>query len=255
MRLRRFVGVIFLSVTFPLVVEAQPSNTVCLPQFVDGASGPLRWQTTLMIHNQEMIQNQIRLRFYRSDGQPLQMIMNERERSRRRIQAGSNGQAGFDLDPRNAVSLRSMGQGSLQVGSCLVDAPVRFQVQATLHVYDTQGNLIEETGIVPHSLFTGANVFIDQSDDAAVGMSLANPGEQSVVATLEFVAEDGTTVLGSLQVTLSPHSQIARFVRELFPAFPDGIGFIRITTTSPVCGMALRLRGLNLSQLPVFINH
>lgn len=80
------------------------------------------------------------------------------------------------------------------------------------------------------------------------------PGDQTLSATFEFVAEDGTTVLGTFQVTLGPHAQIARFVREMFPAVPAGIGFIRITTSSPVCSMALRMRGLDLSQLPIFIN-
>ena len=88
----------------------------------------------------------------------------------------------------------------------------------------------------------------------SVGLALSNPGFQAVTATLEFVGEDGETILGKIQVTLGPHAQIAKFVRELFPAFPDGIGFIRVTTSAPVCGLALRLHGLDISQVPVFVN-
>jgi hypothetical protein len=254
MHLRGVISIIVVLLAIPLIANGQTSTSICVPQFVDGSSGPVRWQTTLMIHNQDMTQTQVRLRFYRNDGQPQQMMINERERLRRRIQAGPDGQAGLDLSGRSAASFRSMGEGLLQAGSCLIDAPAQLQVHAMIHIYDNQRNLLGETGVVPHPQFRSGNVFADHSDRAEVGIALANPSGQSITATFEFVAEDGTTVLGSFQVTLGPHAQIARFVREMFPAFPEGIGFVRITTSSPVCGLVLRFRGLDLSQLPVFIN-
>jgi hypothetical protein len=251
---RSSIIAIVLALALPFAAPAQTSSSICIPQFVDGTAGPVRWQTTLIIQNQETTQAQIRLHFYRSDGQPSQTTLNERERLRRRIQAGADGAAATDLGPGAAGSFRSGGQGPLQTGSCLVDSPARIQAHSMIHLYDGQGNLLQETGIVSQPQFRIANVFVDQADNAAVGLAVANPSDQSISATFEFIAEDGTTVLGSFEVTLGPHAQIARFVREMFPNFPEGIGFIRITTSSPVCGMALRLRGLDLSQVPVFIN-
>jgi hypothetical protein len=252
--LRRSIIAIALFIAVPSLALAQTSPPVCIPQFVDGASGQVRWQTTLMIHNQDMTQAQIQLHFYRSDGQPLQMMVNERERQRRRIETGPDGQATTNLGAHTAVSLRSMGQGPLQTGSCLIDSAARIEVHSMIHFYDAQGNLLQETAVISQPQFRAADVPIDQTDSAAVGIAVANPADQSVVATFEFIAEDGTTVLGSFQVTLGPHAQIARFVREMFPGFPDDIGSVRITTSSPVCGMVLRLTGLDLMQVPVFIN-
>jgi hypothetical protein len=254
MKLRHSIITAVFFIATPYLAQAQTSTQICVPQFVDGASGPVRWQTTLMIHNQETTQTQVRLQFYRSDGQPLQATVNERERMRRRIQAGPDGRAFTDVSGQSAGSFRSSGQATLQTGSCLIDAPARIQAHAMIHLYDNLGNLLQETGVVPHPQFRSGNVFIDQSDNAEVGIAIANPGEQTITATFEFIAEDGTTVLGTVQVTLGSHAQIARFVREMFPDFPDGIGFVRITTSAPVCGMVLRLRGLDLSQLPIFIN-
>jgi hypothetical protein len=254
MHIRRLIYFIVIFAAIPLGARAQTSTSICVPQFVDGTSGGLRWQTTLFIANQEMTQTQARLQFYRNDGQPLQMMVNERERLRRRIQAGADGQAGVALSAQTASSFRSMGLGPLQAGSTLIDAPARIQVHAAIQVRDAEGNLLEETGVVPHPQFRAAYIFIDQSDNAAVGIAVANPADQPVSATFEFIAEDGVTVLGALQVTLGPHAQIARFVREMFPDFPEGIGFVRVVTSAPVCGLALRLIGLDLSQVPLFVN-
>jgi hypothetical protein len=156
--LRGSITAIVFFIAVPFVALAQTSAPICVPQFVDGTSGPVRWQTTLMVHNQDMTQTQIRLHFYRSDGQPLQTMVNERERSRQRIQTGPDGEASTNLGPRTAASFRSLGRGPLQTGSCLIESPARIQVHSMIHLYDAQGNLLQETGVVSHPQFTGANV-------------------------------------------------------------------------------------------------
>lgn len=51
---------------------------------------------------------------------------------------------------------------------------------------------------------------------------------------------------------MGPHAQTARFMRELFPGIlTDGVGFVRVTCDNPICPLALHLRGLAMTQIPV----
>ena len=98
-------------------------------------------------------------------------------------------------------------------------------------------------------------MFIDHTDGAQVGFAIANPsGTRPATVTMQFLGEDGVTMLDSAQVQLGPRSQMARYVNEVFPGMLTGIvGSLRINSPSAVCGMGLRMRGENLSEDPMFV--
>ena len=230
---------------------------ICIPQFVDGIVGPLRWQTTLIVHNQDQVRAQMQMNFYDSSGRPMSgMTMRNNAGRGPHNQVGPNGQfAPNPVGPRAGIGFRSNGQGPLQAGFVQIQSQNRIQAHAMLHLLDAIGNNLSEVGISPHPPFRVGNFFLNHSDGAGGGVSLSNPsGTQPATCNLEVFGEDETTPLGSAQVTLGPRGQLGRFIRELFPGIlSDGVGFVRISCDQPVCGLALHLRGLAMTQIPIFI--
>lgn len=52
-------------------LPALGQNEVCIPLYVDGVTGSYRWETTLVISNQEQTGAEFRLHFYDSNGQTI----------------------------------------------------------------------------------------------------------------------------------------------------------------------------------------
>ena len=111
-----------------------------------------------------------------------------------------------------------------------------------------------EVGITPGPQFRMGSFYAGTSEGALIGMSLTNPSlDQTVTVSVEVVSEDGT-VLGTTDVTLGPHSQIAKFLFELFPQLLTDEGvFVRITSPDPICALVLNLHGFEMFQIPVFV--
>jgi hypothetical protein len=248
------LGIFFL--LFPTAaVFAQ--TELCVPQFLDGIVGPFQYRTTLVIQNQEQNQATVQFQFYDNNGMPMQQfMMNRRNGPGGHGPVGSNGQ--FNPDPiqsRAAVGYRSAGEGGLQTGFVMIRAQDRIQAHAQIQLYDFLGTILSETNIVPGAQFRQGSFYADRSDGAGIGLALTNPAEfQTAVVTLEIMAEDDVTVLGTAQVTLGPHAQIAQYIFQLFPnILTDDIGYIRITSSNPICALALHLRGFSMNQIPVVI--
>ena len=243
-------------VVLALAAPSFAQTTVCVPQFVDGTSGSIRWQTTLILMNQEQTQAQVQLQFRDNDGVPLHQLRMTRAHGQGPGQGvDSNGQ--FSPEPiraRSMVALQSSGEGGLQSGYVMVQSQQRIQVQTRLQMMDQSGNLLAEVGVTPGPQFRNGSFYAGTSEGALIGMALANPSaDVPVTCSVEVVAEDGT-VLGTTDVTLGPHSQIARFLFELFPQLltDEGI-FVRITCPDPVCALVLNLHGFEMFQIPVFV--
>ena len=251
-------------VAFPLflLMFAQPlraQTDICIPQFVDGASGGLRWQTTLVLYNQTMSQAQPMLQLYNTAGQPFSgMMMNRLGPGGMQFPLGSNGQLSPNpINARSMISYRSPGTGPFQSGFMMIQSQARIQAHALLHLYDATGNLFSETGIVPHAPFSVGSFWMNPSGGARFGLAMANSsGTNPATVTLEFFGEDGTTPLGTSTLQLGPRTQIARFVDEWFTAIAPGtIGFVRVTAANAVCGLVLQLRGMVMTQIPVLIEN
>ncbi len=243
-------------VVLALAAPALAQTTVCVPQFLDGASGPFQWRTTLILMNHEQTQAQVQLQFRDNNGAPMQQLRMTRAHGQGPIHAvDPNGQ--FNTEPiraRSMVALQSGGEGGLQAGYVLVQSQQRIQVQTRIQLLDHEGNPLAETGISPGPQFRSGSFYAGKPEDAGIGMALANPAaDRTVVCTVEVVAEDGT-VLGTTEVTLGPHSQIARYLFELFPQLLTDEGvFVRISCTDPICALVLYLHGFEIYQIPVFV--
>jgi len=243
-------------VVLALAAPSFAQTTLCVPQFVDGTSGSIRWQTTLILMNQEQTQAQVQLQFHDNSGAPIRQLRMTRAHGQGPVQGiDPNGQ--FSPEPiraRSMIALQSSGEGGLQTGYVTVQSQQRIQVQSRLQVTDQNGNLLGEVGVTPGAQFRMGSFYAGTSEGALVGMSLANPSaDQTVTSTVEVVAEGGT-ILGTTDVTLGPHSQIARFLFELFPQLLTDEGvFVRITSQDPVCALVLNLHGLEMFQIPVFV--
>lgn len=243
-------------VVLALAASSYAQTTICIPQFVDGESDSIRWRTTLILMNQEQTQAQVQLQFLDNSGAPIRQLRMTRAHGQGPVQ-GTDANGQFSPDPiraRSMVALHSSGEGGLQAGYVIVQSQQRIQVQTRLQVTDRDGNLLAEVGVTPGPQFRIGSFYAGTSEGALVGMSLANPStDQTVTCTVEIVAEDGT-VLGTTDVTLGPHSQIARFLFELFPQLLTDEGvFVRITSTDPICALVLNLHGFEIFQIPVFV--
>lgn len=250
------------SVVSILLVFSRPllaQTDICMPQFVDGTAAGLRWQTTLILHNQTTVRAQVMLQLHSPAGQPLSgLMMNRLGPGGMRSQFGPNGQ--FNPGPINARSMlayRSAGMGPLQTGFLQIRSQDRIQAHLMLHVFDSGGNLASDTAIIPHTPLRIGNLWMEPFGGSRFGMALANPSDTTpATVTLEFFAEDGTIALATATLQLGIRMQITRFVDEWLADIPPGtVGFVRITATSPICGMALQLRGLAMTQVPILIEN
>jgi len=141
------------------------------------------------------------------------------------------------------------------VGSVMVQSQSRIQVQARLQIMDQNGYLLAETNIGPGPQFRIGHFYAEKPEDAAIGLALNNPSaDKTVTCTIEVVAEDAT-VLGITTVTLGPHSQIARFLFELFSQLLTDEGIYKVYVTCPdmVCALALYFHGFEMFEIPVFV--
>lgn len=237
---------------------AQDQERVCIPQFLDGTAGPYRWNTTLMIHNQEQLQTQAQLRFFDTEGTPMEGLqLRERMGKGQHAQGGPGGQ--FETRPLGqgaTRSYRSGGEGPFQAGYCLIESDRPLQVHSRLQLYGSDGTLIAETGIIPTPQFRSGGFFVDRTENREIGFALMNSAQQGGAnCTLEIYEEDGTEPLETYELELGPHSQIARYLKEFFPEIlADGSGFVKINCDAPVCALALHLHGFQMLQIPVFVN-
>lgn len=255
MKSRSFAAVFLWSLWTAAPALAQ--NEICIPQFVDGVVGPFRWQTTLVLHNQDRTPAQMQLHFYNNNGQPMAgMTMRGNGGRGPHNQLGPGGQFGPNpVNPGAMVGYRSNGQGPVQAGSVLIQSPNRIQAHAMLHLMDASGNTVSEAGVTPQPPFRAGSFYMDHSGGADVGGSFSNPSPaQPVNCTLEIFGEDGITPLGTAQLSMGPRTQTARLMREIFPGIlTDGIGFIRVTCDNPICPLALHLRGFAMTQIPIIV--
>jgi len=181
---------------------------------------------------------------------------------RERMGQGPNAEGGpggqFDTRPMGGGatrSYRSTGEGQFQAGYCLIESDVPIQVHARLQLYESNGNLIGESGIIPGRQFRAGGFFADRTEGREIGIAFMNSNEQAGAScTLEVYEEDGTEPLGTYDLELGPHSQIARYLKELFPdVLADGSGFVKISCDNPVCALVLHLHGFQMLQIPVFV--
>lgn len=232
------------------------TSEICVPQFADGMQGPLRWQTSVVLMSQSMEAAQVQMSFFRVNGDPLMTSMRTRLGKGPAFAPGPNGMINLpDLAPGSGRTFRTEGTGPLQTGYLLIRSQDRIQAHTILQLFDQQGTLISETGVIPHPQFRAGGFLADQTEGQGVGLALTNPAGVTAECQIEVFAEDETTSLGTFPMTLGPRSQTAQFLAEAVPEILTGeVGFVRITCDNPICALALNLRGLRVLQVPIFID-
>jgi hypothetical protein len=250
------IMILGLLVIMCLGVPAFAQTDVCIPQFLDGVAGPFQWKTMLVLQNQEQNQAQVQVQFFNNNGMPLQQLTMSR-RGQQGGQGPVNGNGQFNPQPiraRSGVAYRSQGEGGFQTGFARIQSQSRIRTHARLQLHDSTGNLISETNIIPGPQFRAGSFFADRSDGAGIGLALTNPSSaQSATCTLEIFNEEGDS-LGITQVSVGPHSQIAQFIFQTFPnILEDDVALIKISCDNPICALALHLRGLSMTQIPIVV--
>lgn len=250
---------IFMAAATSLILmsSSMAQETVCVPQFVDGVMHQYRWKTTLVLQNAEPTRERIQLHFHSTDGSPMDGVwLRERLGHGPQAAVGPGGQFETPALAGNAVrSYQSLGQGTAQAGYVCADSPDRVRLHAMIHLYDADGNLISDTGIIPGRALRRGSFLADQTEGATGGIAFLNPSfESPTTCAVELFEENGETPIGNATVTLQPRAQIARLLLDMFPELLTGdVGFVRVTCDNPVCLLVLRLRGLEMLQIPVFV--
>ena len=112
-----------------------------------------------------------------------------------------------------------------------------------------------QAGVLPSAMTTKALVVVGANGRLSrnLGVAIANPSDLDMTVTLDLKDAAGQTV-ASKGIPLAKHSQVARFVTELFADRPavvqDFQGTLTISSTQPFAVVGLRFRGENFSTTP-----
>lgn len=169
---------------------------------------------------------------------------------------GNSGNAGSGRSARDDHD----DSGPIQAGYAVVTPVVA--TTSGLVVFETfgfrrGGSDASQAGVLPPDLTTNAIMFVQSSGRLSrnLGVAIVNPGTSSVNVTMTLRKDDGTQ-LGTATVPVPSHTQVSKFVTELFASQAsvpsDVTGTLAITSTGgPISVIGLRFRGANFSTLPV----
>jgi hypothetical protein len=128
---------------------------------------------------------------------------------------------------------------------------------ATVTYGIVNGGIVQsQAGILPLPMTTDGSLFVETIPAIGrdLGVAIANPGNTAnpVLATLRD--QTGTAVGSPVTLSLQPQQQLARFIRELFPAGLVGNGFrgsLELQSSVPFAMLGLRFSGGAFSTVPV----
>lgn len=248
-------GVLF-SFLLLLALPAAAQTDICIPQFVDGMSDGLLWRTTLIVRNQEQTQSQLQIHIRQADGDGMQLRMRQRRGEQAQQHNIEDGSFSPDaIRERATVAYRSEGDGPLQTGYALVQSQTRIQARAQLQLHDGNGHLLSEVSLVPAAQFQSGTLHVDHTENGQVGLAFVNASDTTTATvTLELFSPDGVS-LGTTTFDLGPRAHIARFVSEwLSGLLTDDVGYLAISSSSPVCGVGVIFREMTMTQAQLFVD-
>jgi hypothetical protein len=231
-------------------------NEVCIPQFVTGMGADnYRWETTLMFFNQEETDVTSQWNFFGATGEPFGSTFRERLGRGEPTEVGETGQ--FEPTPfsgRTGRTFRFSSEGELQPGFLHIRSNGRLQTQARLHLFDADGNLVNETTIIPHPPFQTGAFFIDSTEGQLTGLAMTNIDEDEAnTCRLQLFQEGEEGVVATATIELDPRNQNSQLLNEIFEEnfLEDESGFVLIDCDRPVCALALQVRGVQNRQIPI----
>jgi hypothetical protein len=248
--------VLFGCASIALAQDNGEEIEVCIPQFVTGTGDDdFRWETTLMIFNQEEADVTSQWNFFGATGQPFGSTFRERLGRGEPTEIGAAGE--FSPTPflgRAGRTFRFSNEDDLQPGFLVMRSTGRLQTQVRLHLFDADGELVNETTIIPHPAFRTGAFFIDATEGQATGLALTNAHEtQENTCRLQLFQEGEEGVVATATIELDARSQNSQLLNEIFDEefLEDESGFVLIDCDEPVCALALQLRGVQNRQIPI----
>ncbi|HXK62432.1 MAG TPA: hypothetical protein PLP42_21295 [Acidobacteriota bacterium] len=249
------VGVVCACLS-PLTLVRAQQNEVCIPQFVVGTSEGFRWETTLMFFNQQSADVNSQWSLFNAAGQPIGATFREQLGQGDPTTIDATGQ--FTPSPiasGRARSFRFSSEEALQIGFLLITSDAEMTTHARLHLFDDQGNLISETAVIPGPSFTAGAFFVDATDEQLTGLALTNTSPTTPTnCTLKLFSEASNDQIGDdVTITIAPRNQNSQLVQEIFGEsfLENEAGFVLINCDQPVCALAMQVRGVTATQIPV----
>jgi hypothetical protein len=258
MKLRKILIIGLVFALQALVVSAQETETeLCLPQFVHGTfQDDFRWESSILFFNLSDQELTPEFTFRTAEGEPMMGGLRTRLGRGDELEIGEGGlfSPAQPFAGRTGTTLRTTSQNEFQSGFVTVRAPGQFGILTRAHLFDAQGNLISETSIIPQPAFRTGGFVIDTMEGQRTGFALTNAGEQPATCTLTFFQEGEAEASGEVVLEeLGAHTQRAQNLDEIFPdLFADEAGFVLINCDQPVCALAINMRGVTATQIPIF---
>jgi len=241
-----------------LSAKAQDQNELCIPQFVAGTSEDgSRWETTLMFVNQQEADVTSQWSFFNATGQPVGYTVREQLGLGDETTIDATGQ--FAPTPFTAGAGRSFrfsSEEALQPGFVVITSSAPLTAHGRLHLLDAEGNLVNETTFTPGANFQSGTFFVDTTDDRLTGLAITNTSQTATATcTMQLFREGEPDQVGEdVTVTLAPLNQNSQMLQEAFTAagfLEDEAGYVVINCDQPVCALAMEMRGMNISQIPI----
>jgi hypothetical protein len=259
MKLRNILVIGLLFALQAMVVSAQDETELCLPQFVHGTfNDDFRWESSIFFFNLGDQDVSPEFTFRTAAGEAWAGSLAPSLGRGDQVQIGEGGafSPGQPFAGRAGGTFRTTGEGEFQSGFVTVRAPGRFGVMTRAHLFDSQGNLIAETSMIPQPAFRTGAFLIDTLEGQRTGLAITNAGEGEATCTLTFFREGEADPVGEIELeAFGPHTQRAEMLDEMFPdLFADDAGFVVISCDQPVCAAAMNLRGLDTRQIPIFVD-
>jgi hypothetical protein len=209
--------------------------------------GPLvgleEFRTVLVLVNRtDAAASNVLVEFFGSDGQPMDVIINNQPWNNAPIQVPARSSRRFIFTGEQ-----------LQAGWARVKSNVQLTGLALFQVIGPDGaEVIREVGLYSSTPGTKFATFFDSGVENAV--AIANPGDQIVTVRVRVVNDDQEDVSQVLELELEPRQHLARF---LDGAFLNGLpseftGTLLIESEVPVTVTVLKTRdGVVFSTLPL----
>ncbi len=149
-------------------------------------------------------------------------------------------------------------QGTIKSGYVIITPNANSAVPAAAVTFGmvSNGAVQSQAGILPLPMMTSASIFVEVIPGISrdLGIAIANPGAISNQITLTLRDQAGAAATSPVTVVLQPQQQLARFIKELFPASAIGAGFrgsVQMQSATPFSALALRFSGAVFSTLAV----
>lgn len=219
------------------------SAPLVLPHLAVGGG----YSSELVLVNTSANRSRGRVRFLRSNGQPLAL----------NLSGSSLSDAAIDIEPHGVYRAHLDGlSGGVESGYAVVtpDAESSTPAGSAIFRFTVNGALVSEAGVIGVTA-RSAKIFVDYAG-TQTGLAVVNSGSQP--ATIDFTLSDRFGNAGSTtRRVLPPQQHLAILAHELFPEIPDGFtGVMDIVSSADLVAVTLKLsvnarNDLLLTTLPV----